>query len=174
MESSPAQEFRVSLEQEARELERRRDRLREELVDVQVQLDARLGALEHLARVRPLDPSEEAGSPVVVPHAREEAVVPDRPAVLPLGTQTAVAGKPVVVASAREGSGATRGSLREEIAALLEATGEPMNVRQLTEALGREATKGRMENVRTSTEGLVKAGRAVKTGRGLYIGAAGS
>ncbi|WP_406291555.1 hypothetical protein [Embleya sp. NBC_00896] len=63
-----------------------------------------------------------------------------------------------------------RTHLRDEIAALLEATGEPMNVRQLTEALGEIATKSRMESVRTSTEGLVKAGRATKTGRGLFTG----
>ncbi|GCD96587.1 hypothetical protein [Embleya hyalina] len=65
-----------------------------------------------------------------------------------------------------------RSHLRDEIAALLAGTGEPMNVRQLTEALGEVATKSRMESVRTSTEGLVKAGRAVKTGRGLFTGPA--
>ncbi|MFI1385921.1 hypothetical protein [Embleya sp. NPDC020886] len=63
-----------------------------------------------------------------------------------------------------------RTHLRDELAELLERTGEPMNVRQLTEALGETATKSRMESVRTSTEGLVKAGRAVKAGRGLFAG----
>ncbi|MGW1997675.1 helicase associated domain-containing protein [Embleya sp. NPDC001921] len=41
-----------------------------------------------------------------------------------------------------------RTHLRDEIAELLDKTGEPMNVRRLTEALGETATKSRMESVR--------------------------
>ncbi|WP_331773145.1 hypothetical protein OG948_58040 (plasmid) [Embleya sp. NBC_00888] len=43
-----------------------------------------------------------------------------------------------------------------------------MNVRRLTEALGENPTKSRMENVRTTTEALVRNGRAAKAGRGLF------
>ncbi|MGC0417137.1 chemotaxis protein histidine kinase CheA [Embleya sp. AB8] len=94
------------------------------------------------------------------------------------GTTKAAGTKASTVVTATEAAPApaaarpVRSHLRDEIAALLAGTGEPMNVRQLTEALGETATKSRMESVRTSTEGLVKAGRAVKTGRGLFTGPA--
>ncbi|MYS80891.1 hypothetical protein [Embleya scabrispora] len=262
MVASSVDELRISLEKEATELAAQRDRLREELVDVERQLAARLSAVEHLALIRPLVPlprvEGEAVAPVEVAPVEaepvveapvevapaeeapaEEAVVeetaveeapieaapieevvaapaPSRkrkavaatkektriqaastrkaPAAKPAAAKPATkpAAKPATKSAAKStakkkttraqaapvepvapepaAARPVRSHLRDEIAALLEGTGEPMNVRQLTEALGETATKSRMESVRTSTEGLVKAGRAIKAGRGLFTG----
>ncbi|MFF7250934.1 hypothetical protein ACFZBU_44555 [Embleya sp. NPDC008237] len=260
MVASSVDELRISLEKEATELAAQRDRLREELVDVERQLAARLSAVEHLALIRPLVPlpraEAEAAAPVEVAPVEAEPVVEAPVEAAPVAEavveETAVeeapvetapveaaveevtapapsrkrkavaatkektriqsastrkapatksaAAKPAGKPAAKPATKATakpaakkkstrakaapvepvapepaaarpvRSHLRDEIAALLEGTGEPMNVRQLTEALGETATKSRMESVRTSTEGLVKAGRAIKAGRGLFTG----
>ncbi|MFE2873991.1 hypothetical protein [Embleya sp. NPDC059259] len=256
MVASSVDELRISLEREATELTAQRDRLRDELADVERQLAARISAVEHLALIRPLVPLPrvepvapvevvpvEAETPAEAPvevvpveeapveaDVVEEAAVeaapveevvvatpaPSRkrkavaatkektriqsastrktPAAKPAGKPAAKpasksAAKPAAKRKTTRAKAApvesvapepvapepvaarpVRSHLRDEIAALLEGTGEPMNVRQLTEALGETATKSRMESVRTSTEGLVKAGRAIKAGRGLFTG----
>ncbi|MFI1386720.1 hypothetical protein [Embleya sp. NPDC020886] len=198
MITSTVDELRVSLEREAEELAEHRDELRSELAEVERQLEARRNAVEHLALIRPLTPApvapagdvptEEAtaDTPVVAgpttPRKRRPKTAPKKgdparahpahtaPATAP-AKKTRAKKTPTAKPTPEPATGRpVRTHLRDELAEILEKTGEPMNVRQLTEALGETTTKSRMESVRTSTEGLVKAGRALKTGRGLFAG----
>jgi hypothetical protein len=207
MTAPPLEELRASLEAEARELAARRDRLREQLVEAEQQLQARRDVVSSLALIHPLagpetePPAEEpfftpGGPPTEKAAPSDEEAGPAaeerRPAAAPKKPKRAgtapgrgadrtrrparrtTATTPGKAAEGRAGrvgkvSGRpARTHLRDEIAALLEDSGEPMNVRQLCEALGESATKNRLESVRTSAEGLVKAGRAAKAGRGLF------
>ncbi|GCD92532.1 hypothetical protein [Embleya hyalina] len=195
--ASSVEELRVALEREADELAQRREELETELAEVERQLEARRNAVAHLTVIRPLvaavprprrepksAPPAAAPDPAPAPEAAAETEpttpAPRRRKAAPRAKAAAPApagprrkparapkaGPPVPAAERR-----VRTHLRDEIAALLSASEQPMNVRRLTEALGEEPTKSRLESVRTSAEGLVKAGRAGKAGRGLFTAA---
>ncbi|WP_331767576.1 hypothetical protein [Embleya sp. NBC_00896] len=190
--ASSVEQLRVALEREAEELAVRREELETELAEVERQLEARRNAVAHLALIRPLVPRPRQE---VVPATPADTVpgdskVPDRAersestggGTRPpkAATRKRAARAQATSAPARKATRVVttapvpakprpvRTRLRDEIATLLAATGQPMNARQLTEALGENPTKSRLESVRTSAEGLIKAGRAAKAGRGLF------
>ncbi|MFE5328882.1 hypothetical protein ACFRCG_21115 [Embleya sp. NPDC056575] len=192
--ASSVEELRVALEREADELAQRREELETELAEVERQLDARRNAVAHLTVIRPLvasvprprreqksappaaapDPAPapkaaaEAKRTTPAPRRRKAAPRPKAAAPAPAGPRRKAARAPKAAVPAPAAERRVRTHLRDEIAALLSASEQPMNVRRLTEALGEEPTKSRLESVRTSAEGLVKAGRAGKAGRGLF------
>ncbi|MGW9210875.1 hypothetical protein ACWGR4_28280 [Embleya sp. NPDC055664] len=199
--ASSVEELRVALEREADELAQRREELETELAEVERQLEARRNAVAHLTVIRPLvasvpqprreqksappataadpepaakaaaKPAAETKRTTPAPRRRKAAPRPKAAAPAPAGPRRKVARAPKAAAPAPAAERRVRTHLRDEIATLLSASEQPMNVRRLTEALGEEPTKSRLESVRTSAEGLVKAGRAGKAGRGLFTAA---
>ncbi|MFJ9847106.1 hypothetical protein ACIRYZ_43130 [Kitasatospora sp. NPDC101155] len=57
----------------------------------------------------------------------------------------------------------------DEVLAALASAGTPLKAGEITAAIGRDDTSNNVANVRATLERLVKAGRAQRSGRGLFV-----
>ncbi|MFI9271252.1 hypothetical protein ACIGXM_11145 [Kitasatospora sp. NPDC052896] len=172
------------LERELPALEEQKQRLEGELGSVTERLAAVRGALESLHSLATAPFLQEKGTEAAEPEApkkpvrarraakaaRTSAPAAKRKAAAPAGGARGRAkAAPVAEEAAAPQAAAKRASgLTEAIVAHLLQAGGPVKVREVAEALGRDATPSAVNTVRTSLERLAKASRAQRVGRGLY------
>ncbi|GGR47000.1 hypothetical protein [Streptomyces netropsis] len=171
-------------------LEKHRQSLETELTAVTERLEsvrAALHSLQLLSSATPT-PQPEAGEPTPAKRKAGSRVKAKTPAKArtAVTSKATVTSKAAVTSKARKPSAAKAAAspapaapqpvlpkqriqgLTRNLVAYLARADAPVRAREAALALGREDTPGSINAVRTALERLVKAGRAQRTGRGLY------